>query len=393
VPAERFGDYRVFERLGAGGMASVHRAERRLDGVRQRVALKRLLAGAAADAEHVRLFLHEAQLVSKLKHRNIAEIYDFGRVDDDYFLAMELVAGPTLEQLIRLSATTVGLIPFPIVLNLLGQICDALAYAHDLCDESGRPLGLIHRDVSPSNVVISSNGVAKLIDFGVAKTAGSHTQAGVIKGKLGYIAPEYLDGKLDRRVDLWAVGVIAHELLTNRRLFTRDDELDTLLAVRTLAIDPPSAQNPDVSPELDAIVMTALARDPAQRWQNATAMRNALLGAARPSSNAEVVEWVEWVCALPAAVVSVRPPSRSASGSARMPVEKPPLVEIAKPVADAPVAREPRPAPEIVEPTPIGAAMLARERSGRYLVPLVLILLAGVAAALVPLVWDALAGP
>jgi serine/threonine protein kinase len=277
-------------------MASVHRAERRVGGVRQRVALKRMLPNAACEPELVKLFLDEAKLVSLLRHRNIAEVYDFGCVGDEYFLAMELVAGPTLKQLLRHCAATVGLIPYPIALNLLIQVCDALAYAHDRHDEAGKPLDLVHRDVSPSNIVISSNGVVKLIDFGVAKTASTHTQAGIIKGKLGYIAPEYLNEVgLDRRADLWAVGVIAYELLCNQRLFIADDDFEVMRQIRSQVITPPSQHNADLPAELEAIVMTALERDPARRWQNATALRNALTGVAKPSANAEVMEWVAFV--------------------------------------------------------------------------------------------------
>jgi serine/threonine protein kinase len=298
-PEGVFGDYAIHEQLGTGGMASVHRAERRVGGVRQRVALKRMLPNAAAEPELVKLFLDEARLVSLLRHRNIAEVYDFGRVGEDYFLAMELVAGPTLKQLLRHCAATVGLIPYPIALNLLIQVCDALAYAHDHRDASGKPLHLVHRDVSPSNIVISSNGVVKLIDFGVAKTTSTHTQAGIIKGKLGYIAPEYLaETGLDRRSDLWAVGVIAYELLCNQRLFTADDDFEVMQQIRSLKITPPSVHNPDVPAELEAIVMTALEREPVLRWQNAKALRNALAGVARPSTNAEVMEWVDFVFAL-----------------------------------------------------------------------------------------------
>ncbi len=303
TPDGMFGEYAIHEQLGTGGMASVHRAQRRVNGVRQRVALKRLLPHVAEDPELVKLFLDEARLVSHLHHRNIAEIYDFGRVGEEYFLAMELVAGPTLKQLLKESTARVGLTPYPIALNLLIQVCDALAYAHDRSDDAGKPLHIVHRDVSPSNIVISSNGVVKLIDFGVAKTASTHTQAGIIKGKLGYIAPEYLNETgLDRRSDLWAVGVIAYELLCNERLFTGDDDFDIMRLIRSQPIAPPSRHNADIPAELDAIVMTALERDPARRWQNATALRNALAGVTKPSTNAEVMEWVEWVYALSGAV-------------------------------------------------------------------------------------------
>ncbi len=290
-----WGDYVIYERLGAGGMAVVHRAERRAGGTRQRVALKRLLPHAAGDPELVDLFVREANVVSRMHHRHIAQIHEVGRNGDEYFLAMELVAGPSLNDLLRCSSTTVGQIPFPITLKILSEICDALSYVHAQKDDAGRSLGLVHRDISPSNAVISSNGVVKLIDFGIAKTSTTTTQVGVIKGKIGYVAPEYIEGTLDHRADLWGVGVVAWELLTGRRLFKGDDDLATLQLVRSLPIDPPSFHNPEVPPELDAIVMTMLHRDPAMRWQNATALRTALLGVARPSSNSEIVEWVDWV--------------------------------------------------------------------------------------------------
>ncbi len=281
----RCGPYVLRERLGSGGMAEVHLAERvGPHGFRKQVALKRLLPHAAIDPEHVKLFLDEARVVAGLHHPNIASIFDFGVADREYFMAMELVRGPTLKQLVQHCSETVGLIPYPVVVALLIQICDALACAHDA--------GVIHRDVSPANVIVSSDGVAKLIDFGVAKTIASDTSTGVIKGKFGYIAPEYLDGWLDHRADLWALGVVAHELLTNRRLFD-GDEVASLYAIREGNIDLPSHINPDVPPELDAIVMTALERDPDRRWQNATALRNALCGL-HYSTRMDVVEWVEW---------------------------------------------------------------------------------------------------
>jgi len=427
-PEATFGPYTIHEQLGIGGMATVHRAERKVAGVRQRVALKRLLPHVAEDPELIRLFLEEARLVSHLRHRNIAEIYDFGTVADEYFLAMELVAGPTLKQLVKHCAATVGLIPYPIVLNLLIQVCDALAYAHDRTDEQGRPLNVVHRDVSPSNIVISSNGVMKLIDFGVAKTASTHTQAGVIKGKLGYIAPEYLnDLGLDRRADLWAVGVIAYELLTNARLFQCDDDFEMMQAVRSREIIPPAEHNADIPAELEAIVMTALERDPELRWQNATALRNALAGVGGVSTNAQVMEWVDWVLQLgtlsPRPVRGSRPitaqPASSASAlTARasalaadpiipaldaVRLDLPPpsqLPQCPMPPNRLPLRANPTP-PPIFAPLPvyvrrpviptIGAAMIRRNRRGRLFIPLFLILLGGLASALaVPMLYDAL---
>ena len=298
---QEFGSYMVYEQLGVGGMATVHVAESR--GLRKRVALKRLLPHAAESPELVRSFINEARLVANLKHANIAQTYDFGKVGDTYFIAMELVPGPTLGQLIRQCKATVGIIPFPITLNILCQVCDALAYAHNLRDEYGTPLGLIHRDVSPPNIIVSATGIVKLIDFGVAKIARSSTQTmvGTVKGKFSYMAPEYLDGRLDSRVDLWALGAVAYELLTNQMLFDAADDLGVLERVKRAPIPPPSRRNSDVPRDLDAVVLTALERDPARRWQSAGAMRTALENVTTEVkmavTNAQMMEWIEWTFA------------------------------------------------------------------------------------------------
>jgi eukaryotic-like serine/threonine-protein kinase len=302
APPEAFGPYLVYEQLGIGGMASVYRAEQKgIAGFSRQVALKRMLPHVAANEDMVKSFVREAHLASQLRHTNVAQTFELGKVGDIYFIAMELVTGPNLREILKHCASSiVGCMPVSVALNVLNQICDALDYAHNLCDESGKPLGIIHRDVSPSNVIVAEGGVCKLIDFGIAKVSGKgmQTMAGTIKGKFGYMAPEYIEGQLDARADLFAVGVIAHELLTNRPLFTGPDDMETLQRVRRMEIPPPSSKNPQVPPEVDDIVMTALARDPERRWQHATALRNAMTTVTKRLdlviSNAQVVEWVEW---------------------------------------------------------------------------------------------------
>ncbi len=277
--AEEFGPYLVYEQLGVGGMATVHRAETTgLAGFRRPVALKRMLPHVAANDDLVRSFVREARLASHLRHANVAQTYDLGKVDDIYFIAMELVVGRTLRDILRLCAKQALQIPISIALNILIQVCDALDYAHNLTDDTGTELGIIHRDVSPSNVIVAEGGVVKLIDFGIAKAsaAGMQTMSGTIKGKFGYMAPEYLGGTLDARADLFALGIIAHELLTGRPLFQGRDDMDTLNRVKSMAIAPPSHTTPEIPMEIDAIVMTALERDPDVRWQRAAAMRVAL---------------------------------------------------------------------------------------------------------------------
>jgi eukaryotic-like serine/threonine-protein kinase len=300
---EVVGQYHVYELLGRGGMATVHRAETQgISGFRRPVALKRLMAHLATDAELVQSFVHEARLASHLRHANCAQTYDLGKVDETYFIAMEYVPGANLQQIMRQCEAAAGLMPIPIALNILLQTLDGLDHAHCLSDDTtGKPLGIVHRDVSPSNIIVSNTGVVKLIDFGIAKAESlgkERTQTGLIKGKFGYVAPEYTYGQLDARCDLFAVGVIAHEIITGKRLFDGKDSYETIQMLREGPIQPPSRYRPDVSRELDDIVMTALMRDPVLRWQSAAAMRTALGNLAHDEklevSSQQVFEWVEW---------------------------------------------------------------------------------------------------
>ncbi len=300
MPVEEFGPYLVYEQLGAGGMAQVHRAVAKGSDPQRPLALKRMLAHIANNEEMVKSFAREARLASYLRHPNVPQTYDLGRVDDVYFIAMELITGRNLREVLQHCARTTGPMPVPIALNILNQICDALDYAHNLCDDTGEPLGIVHRDVSPSNVIVSETGVVKLIDFGIAKGSGGgmQTMSGTLKGKFAYMAPEYFAGQIDARADLWAIGVIAHELLTNRPLFSGRDDVDTMKRVRSMPLAPPSQKNPGVPPEIDDIVMTALTRDPGRRWQHATALRTALTTLTQRlaliATNMQVVRWLDW---------------------------------------------------------------------------------------------------
>src|SRR5262245_29384609 len=181
---ERYGAYRVYEQLGKGGMATVHRAE--LDGPQgvKEVALKRLVP--TIDRKPVTLFLDEARLLRYLHHPNIPETYDSGRVFGTYFIAMEYIKGPTIKELVEHCAAAVGPVPQGVALNLIGQLCDALDYAHKRCDERGRPLSIVHRDVTPANLILDPTGLLKLVDFGLAKAtlASEPSSSGIIKGKL-----------------------------------------------------------------------------------------------------------------------------------------------------------------------------------------------------------------
>ena len=208
--------------------------------------------------------------------------------------------GPTLGQIIRRCIEIERKIPIRITLHMLVQMCDALDYAHNLRDADDVPLDIVHRDVSPANVIVSNTGVVKLVDFGIAKAmsrARNHTKVGFVKGKVGYIAPEYQKGKLDARADLFAVGVIAHELLASKKLFQVDNDLESLRRVRELEVHPPSRSTPEVPGDLDDIVLLALRRDPDERWQTAAALRVALHNVAKSigpiPTRGEIRDWAE----------------------------------------------------------------------------------------------------
>jgi eukaryotic-like serine/threonine-protein kinase len=299
----RFGFYDIHEALGAGGMAEVHLAEwHPAGGAPKRVALKRLYQHVASNPELVAMFIDEARLARYLDHPNIAQVYELGRIKGTYYIAFEFVQGPTVQQLARQCEEHVGYIPIPIVLEIGIQLCDALHHAHNLCDEEGLPLGIVHRDVSPQNLIVSTTGYVKLIDFGLAKAKQSsfESQSGIIKGKLSYVAPEYLEGRLDVRCDLWAVGVLLHELLTGNSLFGAPDQIAVLDRVKNMAIPPPSRFRAEVTSELDDIVFKALERNPSKRWQNAASLRAALASFAKqftPVTRSQLVTWVEWAFA------------------------------------------------------------------------------------------------
>jgi serine/threonine protein kinase len=347
-----FGPYLVYEKLGTGGMATVHVAEMRTrTGFHKRVALKRLLNHAAKDPTLVDAFIAEAKLDSCLDHPNITRTFDHGEVDGVLYIAMELVNGPTLSQLRRQCQAANVPVPVPVALHIVLDVCEALDYAHTLTDRRGQPLHIIHRDVGPSNIIISNRGVVKLIDFGVARAnnAAIKTQAGIIKGKVPYLPPEYLrTGALDACADLWSLGVVAYELLVCDRLFNGGNDFDTLTQIEERRIEPPSSRNPDVSRSLDAIVMSALERDPARRWQSAAALRNALLGEiderGAHMTNRQVLSWVEWA-------FSQRAPRDDRSGVSE-------LIAMLDQPRDAMITIEPEPE----TPSPRTAVIKRRDR-------------------------------
>jgi serine/threonine protein kinase len=281
------GKYRLVQRLGRGGMAEVWRAKiLGPAGFERQLVVKRILPHLVEEEHFVQMFVAEARLSARLSHPNIVQVYELGDVDGEYFLAMEYVRGKDLVSVVR-SFLSQGSPPIGLSALVMREVCRALAYAHGFCDEDGQPLRIIHRDVTPSNVMVSYEGVVKLLDFGVAKAlaevSDAKTQTGVLKGKVGYLSPEQAEGgPIDHRADIFSVGIVLHELLTGERLFkATGGELQTLALVRTAKISPPSHTNPDVPDELDRICMKALARVPADRYSSCDELANDLDAVAR----------------------------------------------------------------------------------------------------------------
>jgi serine/threonine-protein kinase len=273
--------YRITERVAAGGMAEVFRGvAESIQGFRKNVAIKRVLPALTKNKKFVAMFLDEARLSLHLQHANIVQVFDIGHTEETYFIVMEYVEGVDLKRLLEWRRKigrplTIGQTVYSIM-----EVCKGLAYAHEAVHpETGRPLGIVHRDVSPPNVLLSRNGEIKVTDFGLAKAAVQveTTDPGVVKGKMSYLSPEAARGaEVDRRADIFAVGILLYEMLTGKRLFYGETDYQTVELVRGAKIPPIGAQNPEVEPELEEIVRKALARRPDDRFQSATDLQDAL---------------------------------------------------------------------------------------------------------------------
>ena len=276
----QFGKYTLFERIGRGGMAEVYKGRIQGPAGFERVfVVKRILPHLSDDASFIKMFVEEAKLSARLNHPNIVHIFELGAVEGEYFISMEYIRGHDLSETMRAIWKALGP-PRPELVSYIGrEACRGLAYAHNLTDENGRPLGMIHRDVSPSNVMLSYEGAVKMLDFGIAKALGDAepSKSGTLKGKYAYMAPEQTEGdNIDHRSDIFAIGIVLHEVLTGRRLFKGQNDVQTIERVRRCEVPPPSAQNPNVPRELDDILLKALQRDPMRRWSNAADMADAL---------------------------------------------------------------------------------------------------------------------
>src|SRR5262245_32671643 len=261
-------------------MAEVYRAKAfGVEGFERLVAVKRILPNIAEDKEFIRMFIEEAKLAVQLNHANIAQIFDLGVVDGSYYIALEHVHGRDLRATYHRCRGMGEPMAVAQACFVVMKVCEGLDYAHNKRDASGRELHLVHRDVSPQNILISFEGEVKLIDFGIAKAAGkgSKTQAGILKGKFGYMSPEQVRGiPIDRRSDVFSCGIVLYELLSGERLFVGESDFSTLEKVRNVEILPPSTYNRRIPDELERIVLKALSKDPEDRYQNAIDLHDEL---------------------------------------------------------------------------------------------------------------------
>lgn len=280
MASEKLGKYRLEQKIAVGGMAEIWLARQEGPaGFAKRLVIKRILPHLARDAKFVEMFLDEARVAALLEHPNIVRISDLGQVDNSYFIAMEFIDGPDLDYMIARARQLGTQIPLVIAARIVADALSGLDYAHQFADETGHSLGLVHRDISPHNVLISNTGVAKVCDFGVAKAATSkhQTQAGAVKGKFAYMSPEQIAAKpLDGRSDVFAMGIVLYELTTNQRPFGDQGELMAVTAILTQQPTDPRQFVKNYPPEMEQIIHRSLTKSRDERYASARAMQEDL---------------------------------------------------------------------------------------------------------------------
>ncbi|NMO17272.1 serine/threonine protein kinase [Pyxidicoccus fallax] len=276
----RFGKYRLIDRIAVGGMAEIFLAHQQSeDGRESPVVIKRIRPHLSKHAAFVKMFLNEARLAAQLNHPNVVQIHDLGKIAESYFIAMEYVAGRDMRRVVP-KAEALG-IPFPLVyaVKIASNVCAGLHHAHTKVDLYGNPLNIVHRDVSPENIVVAFDGSVKILDFGIAKAANQveQTRTGEIKGKLSYMSPEQCLGKpLDCRSDIFSLGAVLYEWLTGFKLFTGESEVAVMRSITEGKIYAPSYFREDLPERLEVILMKALERDRDRRYQTAAQMQKDL---------------------------------------------------------------------------------------------------------------------
>ncbi|MEZ4394585.1 MAG: serine/threonine-protein kinase [Polyangiales bacterium] len=264
------------DRLEAGGMAEVFRGESTsVAGFKKQVAIKRVLSHLASNEKFIRMFLDEARLSARLTHTNIVQVFDIGHVENTYFIVMEFIDGLNLKHVIEHLRARHQSVPMHIAAHIASKVCEGLFYAHELTDSEGRPLNIVHRDISPPNVLISKRGEVKITDFGLAKAAVAveKTEPGVVKGKFSYLSPETALGRdADAQADIFAVGIMLWEMLAGRKLFQGESDYATVKLVQQAMVPSIRSINPAVPEEMERILRVALAKDKRQRYPTAQAM-------------------------------------------------------------------------------------------------------------------------
>ena len=266
-----YGKYYLLELINVGGMAEVFKAKMfGVEGFEKIVAIKKILPEVAEDQEFIKMFIDEAKIAVRLQHPSIVQILELGKIEDSFFIAMELVNGKDLKTIRKRLKRVDLLMPVEQSAYTIAQVCEGLDYAHRKTDDKMNSLNIVHRDISPQNMIVSYEGTVKLIDFGIAKakSKSTKTQAGMLKGKFSYMSPEQVSGQpIDRRSDIFSLGVVFFEMLTGKRLFLGKNDVETLEKIRKAEVPPPSVFNSSVPPEIDRIVFKALAKDREERYQ------------------------------------------------------------------------------------------------------------------------------
>src|SRR5437763_2860489 len=300
-----FGRYELLKRLAGGGMGEVYLARQRgIDGFQKLLVIKTLLPHLCEDEEFIIMFKDEARVTAQLIHPNICQVFEFEQVGGIFYMAMEYLRGDDLRRLWKACEQKGTPLRVPLICRIVSDAAAGLDFAHSLRDQGGEPYKIVHRDVSPQNILVTFEGGVKVIDFGVAKAAGraQHTRTGALKGKYSYMSPEQVSGvSIDGRSDIFALGIVLHELLTGRRLFKADSDVQTLARVRECNVAPPSRLNPQLPPGLDAIVLKALAKNPNDRYTTAQEFRLAiedwLIQGRMSASSAHLAEFLKTIYA------------------------------------------------------------------------------------------------